>query len=91
MFKTIVSIVLILLIIATPVMANIDNVLDNVVSGAYVQKPGAYKSPSYSTMSMGSMSFRLKNDVLGKPVFSLRPPRANLSCSGMDFDAGMIS
>jgi len=86
-----VSTVLILFIIATPVMADIDSMLDNVVSGVYVQEPGVYKSPSATTMSLGSVSFRLKNDVLGKPAFSVTPPRAALSCSGMDFDAGMIS
>ncbi|HAK87634.1 MAG: hypothetical protein A2X55_08925 [Nitrospirae bacterium GWB2_47_37] len=86
-----IAILLIVIIIAAPVMADIDNMLDNVVSGVYVQEPGVYKSPSSATMSLGSVSFRLKNDVLGKPAFSVTPPRAAISCSGMDFDAGMIS
>lgn len=89
--KIIIVTIIIFSIIANPVLANIDSVLDNVVAGAYVQSPGVYKSPSNTTLSMGSMSFRLKNDVLGKPLFGVTPPRANLSCAGMDFDAGMIS
>ncbi len=89
--KIFISITLAAVIIATPVMADIDSVLDSVVSGVYTQQPGVYKSPSSATLSAGSASFRVKNTVLGTPSFSFTKPRANLSCSGMDFDAGMIS
>lgn len=85
------SSILIILIIALPVAADIDTMLNNVVSGVYVQNPGVYQSPSTTTLSAGSFSFRLSNDLLGKPALSFTAPKANLSCSGMDFDAGMLS
>ena len=89
--RVIISVVLLVVIVAVPVLADIDGMLDNIVGGVYVQNPGIYKSPSSTTMSLGSTSFRLKNDLLGKPMTSFTPPRATVSCSGMDFDAGMMS
>lgn len=86
-----ISVFLIILIITTPVMADIDSMLDNVISGVYTQDPGMYRSPSTTTLSGGSFSFRLKNDVLGRPIINFRSSQASISCSGMDFDAGMMS
>ncbi|GAB5047539.1 conjugal transfer protein TraH [Thermodesulfovibrio sp. TK110] len=79
------------LILINPIAADIDSVLDNIVSGVYVQGPGLYKSPTTTTLSFGSLSFRLKNDLLGRPIVNFRAPQASLSCSGMDFDAGLLS
>jgi hypothetical protein len=86
-----ISVLLIVIIIASPVMATVDSMLDNVVSGVYTQDPGVYQSPSTTTLSGGSFSFRLKNDVLGRPLINFKTPQASISCSGMDFDAGMMS
>lgn len=77
------------LMASTPVSASIDNVLDNMVT-VHASSPGIYKSPTMTTASLGSFSFRIRNDVLNLPLYTIRPPRAVLSCSGMDFDAGMI-
>lgn len=79
------------LILVNPIVADIDNVLDNIVSGVYTQSPGVYKSPTHTTLSLGSTSFRLKNDLLGHPIINFKAPKASLSCSGLDFDAGMLS
>ncbi|GER94859.1 hypothetical protein A45J_2625 [hot springs metagenome] len=89
--KVFVSVFLIVIVIVAPVMADIDSMLDNVVSGIYTQDPGIKKSPSTTTLSGGSMSFRLKNDVLGRPTINFRSPQASISCSGMNLDAGMMS
>ena len=86
-----ISILLIISILITPVSADIDSMLDNVIGGIYVQEPGIYKSPSTTTLSGGSISFRLRNDAIGRPIIRFRAPRIGLSCSGMDFDAGLMA
>lgn len=71
--------------------ANIDNLMDSIVTGVTVSKPGVYKSPSRTTASLGSMNFRLNTSALTEPLVTFTPPRATLSCAGMDFDAGQLS
>lgn len=71
--------------------ASIDSTLDNMVMGSYTMAPGIVHSPTQTTMTMGSASFRLNNDLLGKKVYSIRQPRLTTSCAGADFDAGMLS
>jgi len=71
--------------------ANVDQLLDNIVLGSYYQKPGQIMSTNYNTFTAGSFSFRLRQDLLNKPVFAFQPPRATLSCAGLDFDAGWLS
>lgn len=70
--------------------ANIDSILDNVVNTTSTHS-GTYKSPTTTTATLGSYSFRLKTDALNLPIFTIQSPRATLSCSGFDFDAGFIS
>jgi len=71
-------------------LADIDSILDKTINTT-TTSAGVYKSPSMTTGTLGSYSFRLKTDLLDLPVFTLQPPRATISCSGFDFDAGFIS
>jgi len=87
--KRILSLVTAVLISFGTAKASIDNVLDNMVT-VHTSSPGVYKSPTMATGSLGSFSFRIRNDVLNLPLYTIRPPRATISCAGMDFDAGMI-
>jgi hypothetical protein len=87
--KKLISLATALLIFSGSAGASIDNVLDNMVT-VHTSPPGVYKSPSMTTASLGSLSFRIRNDVLNMPLYTITPPRATLSCVGMDFDAGMI-
>jgi len=68
----------------------IDQILDSVVLGSYYAGPAVIKS-HYTSMMGPSVSFRLRQDLIGKPLISLQPPRATLSCAGLDFDAGWLS
>lgn len=77
--------------LVVPSKADIDSTLDKIVGSSYYMPPGEVKSPTTNTWTLGSYSFRLKNDLLNRPVLSLRPPQATFSCSGADFDAGMLS
>lgn len=90
MKKLIASLAFASLVIA-PTKADINATLDKIVSSSYYQAPGEIKSPTTNTYTLGSYSFRLRNDLLNRPVLSLRPPQATFSCSGADFDAGMLS
>jgi len=69
----------------------IDQILDSVVLGSYYAGPAVIKSPNYTTVTGPSLSFRLRRDLFGKPLVYLNPPRATLSCAGLDFDAGWLS
>lgn len=71
--------------------ANIDALLDSVVLGSYSAKPRTIKTSKLTTFAGPSLSFRLRTDLLNKPLFYLQPPRATLSCAGLDFDAGWLS
>ncbi len=71
--------------------AGVNDLLDNIVLGAYYQKPGQIISTNYNTFTGGSFSFRLRQDLLNKPIIAFQPPRATLSCAGLDFDAGWLS
>jgi hypothetical protein len=91
MLKKAISFLIIFSFLVTPAMADMDDLLDDIIGGVYVSEPGIYKSPTHNTMSLGSMSFRLNKDLLGQPVVSYSSPKASISCAGMDFDAGMMS
>lgn len=69
---------------------DIESFMDSVVGSVVVDKPGVFKGSRYNVLHGGGFSFRLKQDLLGKPPISFKPPSANVSCSGMNFDAGMI-
>ncbi len=84
-------IVLCLLICLSMTFGNINQLLDNIVLGSYYQRPGQIISTNYNTFTAGSFSFRLRQDLLNKPMFAFQPPRATLSCAGLDFDAGWLS
>ena len=86
MKKLIASLAFASLVIA-PTKADINATLDKIVSSSYYQAPGEIKSPTTNTYTLGSYSFRLRNDLLNRPVLSLRPPKATFSCSGADFVA----
>ncbi|ACO04983.1 hypothetical protein PERMA_A0032 (plasmid) [Persephonella marina EX-H1] len=90
MKKLIASLAFASLLIA-PTKADINATLDKIVGSSYYLPPGEIKSPTTNTYTLGSYSFRLRNDLLNRPVLSLRPPQATFSCSGADFDAGMLS
>ena len=89
--KKIIATLLITALLSQSAKANIDNLLDNIVSSSYYAPPGEVKSPTTTTYTLGSYSFRIRNDLLNRPVLSIRPPSATISCSGADFDAGMLS
>lgn len=80
-------------VLVAPTMsyAGINHLLDNIVNNSYYQAPGLIKSPTTNTLTLGSYSFRLNNNLLNMPVLSINPPQATLSCAGEDFNAGMIS
>jgi len=90
MKKLIASLAFASLLIA-PTKADINATLDKIVGSSYYLPPGEIKSPTTNTYTLGSYSFRLRNDLLNRPVLSLNPPKAVFSCSGADFDAGMLS
>lgn len=91
MRRKILSVFMIFIIATSSVYASIDNLMDSIVTGVQVTKPGVYTSNSRTTGSLGSMSFRLNTSGLNEPLVTFSPPKATLSCSGMDFDAGQIS
>jgi len=84
------SFVFTLFIICFSANASIDDILDRTVNITSTES-GVYKSPTTTTATLGSYSLRIKTDLLNLPVFTIQPPRATLSCSGFDFDAGLIS
>ncbi|RUM30318.1 MAG: hypothetical protein DSY32_02365 [Aquifex sp.] len=69
----------------------IDRILDNIVLGSYTASPRIIQSTRYTTFAGPSVSFRLRTDLMNKPPFYFQPPRATLSCAGLDFDAGWLS
>lgn len=89
--KKIISVSVAVSILVQSSYASIDSTLDNMVMGSYSMAPGIVHSPSQTTLTLGSASFRLNNDLLGKKVYNIRPPRLTTSCAGADFDAGMLS
>jgi len=68
----------------------IDDFLDKVVGGIYVNKGGDFKTSHYAGYKGPSFGLRLKTDALNMPIVALQPPSMSVSCAGFDFDAGMI-
>ena len=91
MFSRVASVFISLSLLISPVFADIDALLDNIVYGVSTTSPGDIRTSTRTTYTLGSLSFRLRTDLLDQPVFSFQPPRATLSCSGADFDAGWLS
>ena len=92
--KRLLSSILVILIVSMNTFtayADINSLMDEIVSGVNVTKPGIYKSPSRTTATLGSMSFRLNTPTLPSPLVTFTPPSATLSCAGADLDAGQIS
>lgn len=84
-------VVLILVPIFFAQAGGLDDLLESVVLGAYYGEPQTIKTSRYSTFAGPSVAFRLRSDLLQKPVFSLQPPRFTASCAGLDFDAGWLT
>lgn len=68
----------------------VDDFLDKVVGGIYVNKGGDFKTSHYAGYKGPSFGLRLKTDALNMPIVALQPPSMSVSCAGFDFDAGMI-
>ncbi len=91
-FQILVVSIIVPLLIGSPAAATVDDMLDNVLAGVYTKQPGLIESPTQSALSGGSLSFRLNNSPFAaNPLVTLNPPSMSLSCSGLDFDAGMLS
>jgi conjugative transfer pilus assembly protein TraH len=76
-----------------PVYAGLDDdmhsFLDNMDVMSNMQTPGSFEAGGRQIFSGGSMSMRFKTDI--PPVVTYQPPSLRVSCSGMDFNAGLIS
>lgn len=59
-------------------------VMTNITSG------GTYKTSDRTYMSGGSMQMRMKKTTI-PPVVTFQQPQLRVSCSGLDFNAGLIS
>lgn len=75
------------------VSADMDSFMDGLLQNyqEYYQKPGMYESGTRNYMSFGAYSMRLPPNKFSTTVFEIKPPRLNIDCSGIDFEAGAIS
>jgi hypothetical protein len=103
MFKKFISLLMIIVILTVTVIpssplislanAGIENDMENFLNDlgvmANAQMPGAFKAGGRNIFSGGSMSMRIDNTI--PPTMTFQPPSLRVSCSGMDFNAGLIS
>lgn len=69
----------------------VSQVLDGLITVNQSDALKDFKTSTYQGLSFGSFGFRIKQDLLDLPVYTINPPRASLSCSGLDLDAGFIA
>lgn len=68
---------------------DMESFLDDMGVMSNVQMPGSFEAGGRKIYSGGSMSMRI--DQTTPPVMTFQPPSLRVSCSGMDFNAGLIS
>ena len=103
MFNKFISVLMITVILTVTVIpsspwissanAGIENDMENFLDGlgvmSNVQMPGSFKAGGRNIYSGGSMSMRIDNTI--PPIMTFQPTSLRVSCSGMDFNAGLIS
>jgi len=69
--------------------SDLEGFFDDLGIMSNMQVPGSYESGGRKMLSGGSLSMRFKTTI--PPVVTYSPPSLRVSCSGLDFNAGMIS
>ena len=76
-------------IVNAGIESDMEGFLDDMGVMSNIQMPGSFEAGGRNIYSGGSMSMRI--DTSTPPVMTYQPPSLRVSCSGMDFNAGLIS
>jgi len=68
---------------------DMEGFLDDMNIMSNIQQPGSFEAGGKNIYSGGSMSMRI--DTSTPPITTFQPPSLRVSCSGLDFNAGLIS
>ncbi|MCD8567497.1 MAG: conjugal transfer protein TraH [Geovibrio sp.] len=63
--------------------------LDDLGVMSNITTPGSFEAGGRQVFSGGSLSMRFNNNI--PPIATFQPPSLRVSCSGMDFNAGLVS
>jgi len=103
MFNKIVSIFMIIVVLSVTsipsspfigvanagIESDMEGFLDEMNVMSNIQMSGAFEAGGRNIYSGGSMSMRI--DTSTPPIMTFQPPSLRISCSGLDFNAGLIS